>query len=80
MPQNLDRGNTRVSLRIPAVDKALLVRTVFDQEERVRLSERGSLRVLYLWQHIAKIFEIECQRMAICTDDWEGCGTGGLMS
>ena len=31
MPQNLDKNNTRVWLRIPAEDKALLVRAVVDQ-------------------------------------------------
>lgn len=70
MPQILIKDNSRVSLRIPAKEKAVLVRavalqntsltdfvirhavaaaqTVIDRAERVKLSERDSLRVLEL--------------------------------
>lgn len=70
MPQTLVKDNSRISLRIPAKEKALLVRavtlretsltdfvirhavaaakTVIEEAEQVRLSERDSLRVLEL--------------------------------
>ena len=73
MPQIPVKDNTRMSLRIPAEEKALLMRavalqrtsltdfvirtaveaarTVIDQAERVKLSERDSLRVLELLEN-----------------------------
>jgi len=73
MPQIPVKDNTRMSLRIPAEEKALLMRavslqrtsltdfvirtsveaakTVIDQAERVRLSDRDSLRVLELLEN-----------------------------
>jgi len=73
MPQILAENNSRVSLRIPPEDKALLVRavalqqttltnfvirhavdaarTLLDQAERVKLSQRDSLRVLELLEN-----------------------------
>jgi uncharacterized protein (DUF1778 family) len=73
MPQMLVKDNSRISLRIPAKEKAMLVRavtlqetsltdfvirhavaaakTVIEEAEQVRLSERDSLRVLELLEN-----------------------------
>ena len=96
MPQILVKDNSRVSLRIPAEEKALLVRavalqkttlthfvirhavaaaqTVIDQAERVRLTERDSLRVLELLEDPpppnARLIErllVPCQKNRDCS-------------